>query len=164
MYFDNIIRAIKTITEYFILRSKYRRELFEGFDVKIINEELHLLSSTTEIIFVRRLGIKNCKLLFSKSKPNTIVIYEIKTLDIGNYDEIEFFSLEELQYNIFSNFMAPKLYFLTENEECQIKQYYGLKLPILLKVDKVSRYLGCKKGDIVCFSRKSGNLYARIVD
>jgi DNA-directed RNA polymerase, subunit H, RpoH/RPB5 len=159
------LKAVKTLTEYFILRSRYRRKEFTGFnDVNFSDGDLYLMLDTTQIIFVKKLGIKNyrhyCKTI---QKRPLILLYETKTIVECNDPNIEFFSLDELQYNIFSNFMMAKIYCLTVEEENDLKSYYGCRLPILASSDKVSRYLGCKKGDIICFQREK-SLYARIVE
>lgn len=167
MYSKKVVKAVKILTEYFILRGKYRRVDFKGFDVTLHDNQLHLLSLDTEIIFLKRLGVKNYKYQVSDKRQYTIVVYEVKTLDVNGCKNInvDFFSLDELQYNIFTNFMSPKLHFLSYEKELEIKNYYGLKLPILFKSDKMCRYLGCKKDDLICFRRKrDDSLYIRIID
>jgi RNA polymerase Rpb5, C-terminal domain. len=163
-YNCRILKAVKTLTEYFVMRGKYRRIEFVGFEATLTNGELKLLTIDTEIIFIKRLGIKNSKCL-SFSEQNGVVVYDVRTLtDLSIIDKnIEIFSLDELQYNIFNNFMIPEIYFLTSEQETELKQYYGSKFPILLKTDKICRVLGAQKGELVCFSR-NGSLYVRIID
>lgn len=162
MYNDKVKKAVRTITEYSLLRSKYRRGEFKRFDVSMSDGCLKLSNDDLEIIFLKKLNLKTYRILSSSQNwCNTIVVYETKML-VDNSD-LKLFSLDELQYNIFNNNMVPELNFLTKQQEDELISYYGLKFPILNKNDKVCKYLGCKKGELVCFKRKNDSLYIRIV-
>lgn len=167
MYYFKVLKAVKTLTEYFILRYKYRRGVFEGFeDVYRSGDELRLKTLDTEIVFFLKPAIKNYYIETDKQK--LMIIYETTKpsfLDFKKKIQSDFFSIYELQYNIFSNFMTSELFFPNIEEEADFKKYYGTKLPVLLKSDRICKYLDCKKGELVFFKRrKTNSIYVRIVD
>lgn len=73
---------------------------------------------------------------------------------------IQIFDIKELQFNITKHMLVPKHELVSDQEEVKnILQNYCLKskfqLPLILKTDPVSRYLGLKNGDIVKIIRAS---------
>lgn len=160
---QKILIAIKTLIEYFKVRAAYRNTLFQNFDVILQNGNLCLYNNHIDIIFVKKIGVKNYKLIYNASlKPNLIFVYETKTT-LETNSRVELFSIDELQTNIFSNFMTSQIRCLSSQELIELNHYYGKNFPLIKKSDKITRYLGCKKGDIICFER-SNCLYCRIVE
>lgn len=84
-----------------------------------------------------------------------------KTILDGDQD-MQVFSLAELQFNISKHSMVPEHQLIPVSEEARISdilQSLGIKtknqLPVILKSDAMARFLNAKSGDIVQITRAS---------
>lgn len=72
---------------------------------------------------------------------------------------ISSFQLKELQINITKHFLVPKHEKVPKKDEQEILDFYNLKsktqLPLILKTDPMSRYLGLQSGDLVKITRNN---------
>jgi DNA-directed RNA polymerase subunit H (RpoH/RPB5) len=73
--------------------------------------------------------------------------------------KIQVFTIGELQFNITKHILVPKHEKLSSQDALQVLSTYNLKsvlqLPIILKKDPMSRYLGLAVGDVVKIHRDS---------
>ncbi len=53
---------------------------------------------------------------------------------------------------------------ITGDEEKEIRQKYGSKLPKILTSDAIVRWYGFEKGDILRITRKGGHITYRLVE
>ena len=72
---------------------------------------------------------------------------------------IQIFNIESLMFNITNHILVPKHTIISEEEKINILQKYNLQnysqLPLILKLDPVSKFLGGKKGDIFKITKPS---------
>jgi DNA-directed RNA polymerase I, II, and III subunit RPABC1 len=77
--------------------------------------------------------------------------------------KIELFTMDELQFNITKHVLVPQHKRLTDDEMISFKQKYGVKIPILLKSDPISRFYNFSRNDIIQITRPNGYVAFRIV-
>jgi DNA-directed RNA polymerase I, II, and III subunit RPABC1 len=87
------------------------------------------------------------------SQNNTKMIAGLKL-------NIQLFDIKQLQFNISKHELVPKHEVVSSDEEVKdIMEKFMLKskfqLPIILKTDAMSKYLGLKNGDVVRITRVS---------
>jgi DNA-directed RNA polymerase subunit H (RpoH/RPB5) len=83
----------------------------------------------------------------------------MKTLNELNLN-MQIFDLKELQFNITKHVLVPRHEIVKDQDEIKdVLESYALKskyqLPVIMKTDPMSRYLGLKNGDIVKITRNS---------
>lgn len=98
---------------------------------------------------------------------------KLKTMNLRAFQEfmtnkkIEFWSLDELQFNISKHAYVPKHEIVPDNEVSDIMKMYFIKVktnfPIILKTDPMARYLNAKSGQLVKITRNTPNSVDYIV-
>ena len=78
-----------------------------------------------------------------------------KTIQTMTEMEIELFTESELLFNITKHILVPTHEKLSEFENKIFKKKFGVKFPIILTTDPVSRFFNFKKGDIIRVTRKN---------
>ena len=179
---DNILKSLKTITEYFILRKTLQNDdsmmIFsvEGLPEKYAKQKgilpfvakTNISNKTVEVLWIPCFGIRLFKHLSALIEMNKLIIIIYKTRspesekhtnlfnNANKKSRIELFSIAELQYNIFNNFLSTKIRILREKEKEEIIAFYGKEslFPKILVSDKICRYLGAEKSDILTFQRE----------
>lgn len=86
-----------------------------------------------------------------------------KTIEILSEKEIEVFQECKLLYNITKHRLVPKHRCLSSFEITMFKRKYGVKIPVMLQADAVSRFYNFKAGDIIEITRIDGIVVYRIV-
>lgn len=88
-----------------------------------------------------------------------ITTFARKTLErINSTLKIEIFKQSELMINITHHILVPKHIVLNEKEKKALLNKYSLKesqLPRIQKLDPLSRYFGCERGQVFKIIRKS---------
>lgn len=77
--------------------------------------------------------------------------------------KIEFFDSQDLFFNITKHRLVPEHKKLTKEQAKEIKNKYGLNLPVILKSDAISVFYDFSKGDIIKITRKNRSIMYRIV-
>lgn len=83
-------------------------------------------------------------------------------LNMTDY-KIELFMEEELLYNITKHRLVPLHIPLCKEKSREFKELYGDKIPIILKTDPISKFLGFQRGDIIKIVRNNGYITYRLV-
>ena len=164
---EEILNSVKTLTRYFKLRSQVKNDfIFNGFEAKLCKYKKDFMyfmleSDTTLVLWIDRFGIKNLKQLQNETK-HVVIVCKSNSPETDKYNRknnnIELFSLQELQTYIFDNFLVPEIYFLNKNQINEMKEFYGdLSLfPKIKEIDNICRYTNAKEGEIIAFKRKEG--------
>jgi len=105
----------------------------------------------------------------SLNVSHIIIVYKKKitpsTKKIINHNSIktELFEENEISFDITKHkYYYPHIK-VDDNTKKQLLNKYGNNLPIILKTDKVVKFLDFNKGDIIKILRKDNNIYYRIV-
>ena len=105
----------------------------------------------------------------SLNVSHIIIVYKKKitpsTKKIINHNSIktELFEEDEISFDITKHkYYYPHIK-VDDNTKKQLLKKYGNNLPIILKTDKVVKFLDFNKGDIIKILRKDNNIYYRIV-
>lgn len=98
------------------------------------------------------------KYILDDATIHTILIcnYDIPTtlkkMELLSNFTVEIFSVKELQIDILEHALQPIFTKISESISPKIK------LPIMLRTDPVSRYLGCVPGDIISITSRESNM------
>ena len=103
--------------------------------------------------------LKNCIIIYN----NDITPSAKKVVENLFQFSIELFKFNELQYNITKHRLYNKHESLTPDEKDDFVKKYGIKIPVILEKDPVSRYFNFTRGDIIRVIRKSDIIVYRIV-
>ena len=76
---------------------------------------------------------------------------------------IELFEASTLRYNITTHRLVPKHTALSKAEGAAFREKFGLKIPVLLKMDPIARFFNFQRGDIIKIERNCGFVSFRIV-
>ena len=108
---------------------------------------------------MKELDLKNCIIVYKESvtSPARKVIEELQEY------KIEIFKETELRYNITKHRLVPKHIAMTKAEGIKFKTQYGVKIPVLMKTDAVSKFYNFQKGDIIKIERTDRTVSFRIV-
>ena len=85
-----------------------------------------------------------------------------KSVDNSGY-VIELFEAKTLRYNITRHRLVPKHTALSRSDATKFKDQFGLRIPILLRVDPIVRFYNFQRGDIIRIDRIDGFVSFRIV-
>lgn len=162
---------------------KASKVCYEMFEQRLYKDIAHV---DDRIVAIKRDGSSVCAFLTLNIKLNTeitqqyltimkdldishgIILYKDtvtssakKIIDIFNESnmdsKIELFLIEELQYNITKHRLQPeKFEKLSEEDNKAFKKVYGSNYPIMLTTDKIARFYGYQKGDILKVYHKNG--------
>lgn len=84
----------------------------------------------------------------------------INAVNIGLFIELKY--IEDVYYNPLKSNLVPRHIRLSEEESNEIKATYGIKIPVLLRTDVISKWYNFQKGDIIKIIRPDAVMY-RIV-
>jgi DNA-directed RNA polymerase I, II, and III subunit RPABC1 len=116
------------------------------FNIDRIKEYLSLL---------HRMKMNHCIAIYSESVTPMTKKMVANSLDI----KIELFTLDELQYNITEHRLVPKHIRLSSADANEFKEAFGIRHPVILVTDPISRFFAYKRGDIIKIIRKTGTNY-----
>jgi DNA-directed RNA polymerase I, II, and III subunit RPABC1 len=136
-----------------------------------------LSSDESIIVFYNEIGKLNVERVLeflSQMKDynikHSIVIYKEAVTPVAKkvVEELqdiifELFEEKTLRYNITQHRLVPKHTALTKVESSAFKKKYGLKIPVLLTTDPVSKFYFFQRGDIIKIERDNGFISYRIV-
>ena len=108
---------------------------------------------------MHKMEYKHCIIIYSGSSTPMATKLADSSVEI----EIELFTEAELQYNITKHRLVPLHRKLPDEEAEQFKKTYGLKFPVILRTDPISRFYHYKRGDVIKIERKGGFISYRIV-
>jgi len=94
----------------------------------------------------------------AKANSDLLVLLSLK-----DSSKIELFCYKELMSNPLNHYLQPEFTVLSPTEATLFKQKYGTNFPVIKKTDKVVRFLGFNRGDIIKITRKNGTVTYRIV-
>lgn len=86
-----------------------------------------------------------------------------KTIESIENITIETFLRTELQYNITKHRLQPDFKKCEGEEENEIKEKWGTKIPVMLSSDPIARFYHYLRGDIIRVTRKNGFVSYRVV-
>ena len=110
------------------------------------------------ISIAHNMEVNHCIAIYVESITSSAKKIVESSVDI----DIELFTLKELQYNITKHRFVPKHIKLSEKDAKVFKKDYGIKFPIILKGDPVSRFYNYKRGDIIKIEGNDGYISHRI--
>lgn len=127
---------------------------------KLNTEQLEVFLTIT-----KNIGLNHCIILYSNSiTPKAKSIIDKKNMISEDLSiKCELFTFAELQYNITKHSFVPTHKRLSKIQAKTFKIKYGVKHPILLTSDPVSRFFGYETGDVIRIERSSGLIAYRIV-
>lgn len=140
----------------------YNQNFF--FDIQI--------NPTMKIIYYinNKIKMQNIEKIIDIKKDKYILFVSKEKLTTNNFKSfssykeagivIQFYSLKELQYNIYRHELVPKHEIIDNKEEIEeIKDKYLIKnklqFPLILHTDPVCKYLNIKQGSLVKITRPS---------
>ena len=119
-----------------------------------------------------KLNIKHTKDFIATSMENDIshmiIVYQTITSSAKKllYDihhiQTEFFSIQELQFNITKHEYVPKHEKLSDEDATRFIKKFGYKLPVILDTDPIARHYHFKQDDIIKLYRKNNEISYRI--
>ena len=115
--------------------------LVDKFNVDRIKEK---------IVTLNDIGVNHCIIIYGSS----VTSMAKKLVENSIENRFELFTIDELQYNITHHRLVPKHIKLPDKEAIEFKKKYGLKFPVILKIDPVSRFYDFKRGDIIKIVRQ----------
>lgn len=118
--------------------------LIEKFNVDRIKEKIVILNAINE---------NHCIVIYNDS----ITSIAKKSIENSIDKKFELFTLDELQYNITTHRLVPKHVKLSDKEATVFKKRYGVKFPVILTTDPVSRFYNFQRGDIIKIIRKDSS-------
>ena len=104
-----------------------------------------------KIVLLNDINLNHCIIIYGSS----VTSMAKKLVENLVEKKFELFTQDELQYNITHHRLVPKHIKLSDIEGKQFKQKYGLKFPVLLKTDPVSRFYNFQKGDVIKIIRQN---------
>jgi DNA-directed RNA polymerase I, II, and III subunit RPABC1 len=111
------------------------------------------------IALMNRLGVNHSIIVYKDSATPMAKKIVNSSIEMN----IELFTEEELQYNITKHRLVPLHECLSQKEGEAFKKTYGIKIPIILKSDPISRFYGYNRGNIIKVTRSQGYVMYRIV-
>ena len=153
-----------------------------GYDIDIndVNDDQIIFTNSCNkqiIVFfcsLQKLNINSIKeyikLIEEKELNHAIIIYlNIITSSAKKVVEnlynvtIELFTSDELQFNITEHSIVPTHIQLSDAEDAEFKTKYGIKIPVIMKTDPISRYYNFTRGKIIKIIRYNNSISYRIV-
>ena len=142
-----------------------------GYDIKSFDDEKFIGENErgeSIVVFttlVDKFNVDRFKekiaVLNSINKNHCIVIYNDSVTSIAKKvvensvdKKFELFTIDELQYNITTHRLVPLHIKLSEKEASIFKKKYGLKFPVILTTDPISRFYNFQRGDVIKIIRK----------
>lgn len=117
------------------------------------------------LTIMRELEINHSIIVFNESVTPVArkVVEELpKNLEFPGYT-IELFEARTLRYNITKHRLVPSHKVLSRSESLNFREKYGIKFPVLLKIDPIVRFYNFQRGDVVKITRHDGFVSYRIV-
>jgi DNA-directed RNA polymerase subunit H (RpoH/RPB5) len=162
----------ESVNESMITESMVQNACNKGFEIKINNVVIiFYLPLKFKMVDLKKIVEDNATNICEHEQPKVIILVINEKLSINNIKILnniktgqcalnyQVFHIKELQFNISKHVLVPIHTIITKDEEKELFEMYSLKskfqLPIILKTDPMSRYLGLKSGDIVKITRNS---------
>jgi DNA-directed RNA polymerase subunit H (RpoH/RPB5) len=174
---ESVVRSFKTIIEMLEDRQidiggVSKDSAHELLDVFVNNNKVlfEVIINDVKIVYCLSPKVKwsELKKYFEDEKPYSLYMCVAKdkmsqnnTKMLGSLKaNLQVFDMRHLQFNISKHSLVPKHEVVRdENEIKELIEKFTLKskfqLPIILKIDAMSKYLGLKNGDIVRITRVS---------
>jgi DNA-directed RNA polymerases I, II, and III subunit RPABC1 len=103
--------------------------------------------------------IKRCIVVYT----NTITPMAKKVVENSLNVVIELFTIAEMMYNITKHVLVPQHIRLDVDDATAFKKKFGIRFPTLLYTDKVSKFYGYTRGDVIKIIRTNNFVAYRIV-
>jgi|688.fasta_scaffold1045129_1 DNA-directed RNA polymerase I, II, and III subunit RPABC1 len=174
---ESVVRSFKTIIEMLEDRKidigdVSKDSAHELLDVFVNNNKVlfEVIINDVKIVYCLSAKVKwsELKKFFEDEKPYSLYICVAKdkmsqnnTKMLGSLkSNLQVFDMRHLQFNISKHSLVPKHEIVRdENEIKELIEKFTLKskfqLPIILKIDAMSKYLGLKNGDVIKITRVS---------
>lgn len=167
-YISNEIKIIKKEE----IRLKYFNESKNGFNMlfsKISTKEKLLMSFKFDESILKKEDLSNYTkkmkeddirrgIIIGFDNISIIVKKCLREINSKTRYTLEYFKIQDLEFNITKNEIIPKHFLVSQNEKKIVLKKYNLKqnkLPKILITDPMACYLGLKKGDMVKILRAS---------
>ena len=111
------------------------------------------------VSLLQQAGIHHCIINYK----NSITPVAKKVIEELVDFKLECFEEKTLRFNITKHSLVPKHIALPKKEADEFKKKYGIKIPVILKTDPVSRFFNFQRGDIIKVIRADGFISYRIV-
>ena len=134
----------------------------EGEKIYIIlisTPKFNIEKLTEYIVLMNQVNISHSIIIYG----DTITPMTKKAIQTTTELEIELFSESELLFNITKHSLVPIHEKLSEYENKVFKKRFGVKFPIILTTDPISRFFNFKKNDIIRVTRKNNYVSYLIV-
>jgi DNA-directed RNA polymerase I, II, and III subunit RPABC1 len=134
----------------------------EGEKIYIIlisTPKFNIEKLTEYIVLMNQVNISHSIIIYG----DTITPMTKKAIQTTTELEIELFSESELLFNITKHILVPIHEKLSEYENKVFKKRFGVKFPIILTTDPISRFFNFKKNDIIRVTRKNNYVSYLIV-
>lgn len=123
--------------------------------------KLNVAEIKSHIAILQELSILHGILVYDGTSTPAVknIIDNIPNLSM----DIELFSADDLQFNVTKHILVPKHILLSKEDANIFKKTHGLKIPIILHTDPISRFYNFHKKDIVKIIRRNGHTLYRLV-
>jgi DNA-directed RNA polymerase I, II, and III subunit RPABC1 len=127
----------------------------------VIIQKLNVAEIKTYITAMQAAGINHFILVYEGNTTSAVnsVVNNAPKLKMN----IELLEADYLQINITKHKLVPQHILLDRKEAFNFKKKYGMKIPVLLRTDPVSRFYNFQKGSIVKIVRRDGDIAYRTV-
>ena len=134
----------------------------DDYDIVVFFDNSQKLDTDKVKVFIskmKELDLRNCIIVYKGgvTPPAKKVIEELQEY------KIEIFKESELRYNITKHRLVPKHFVLSKSDIAEFKKLHGIKIPVILKTDAVSKFYNFQRGEIVKIVRQDGTVSFRIV-
>lgn len=164
-------QATKTLTEMLTQR-EYK--IIEQDDEKIIGIDSHKVKIIVFLTAIKKFNVDRVKEFISALSTmeisHGIIVYKHSITPVAkkivqNSIEIklELFTLDELQHNITKHRLVPLHTRLSQEKADIFKKKFGIKFPVILTRDPISRFYNFARGDVIEITRLTGHVAYRIV-
>jgi DNA-directed RNA polymerase subunit H (RpoH/RPB5) len=148
-------------TVIFALTKKLRQDIIEELKKNKTNIDTIIKDEKTDNKYN---GKYNIILIFGNDILTTPTVTQLNLIDKVLQKKkgmLQFFQLNELQFNPTEHQLVPEHRKLNQQESTEIMSKYLIKnklnMPIILKTDVIAKWLGLKQGEIVEITRHNEN-------
>lgn len=143
--FNSIFSKIDSKEEKLLMSFKFDESILKKEDLSTFTKKMKEDNILRGII----IGFEDISIIVKKC---------LKEINSKTNYTLEYFKIEDLEFNITKNEIIPKHYLVSKTEKKMVLKKYNIKekkLPKILLSDPMSCYLGLKKGDMVKILRAS---------
>jgi len=149
--------VIESETDDYIICVSHEGEKI--YIILISTPKFNIEKLTEYIILMNQVNISHSIIIYG----DTITPMTKKTIQTTTELEIELFSESELLFNITKHILVPIHEKLSAYENKIFKKRFGVKFPVILTTDPISRFFNFKKNDIIRVTRKNNYVSYLIV-